>query len=39
MDLLIPRFLSKHDEAEVEEAVKKLDNPKVKVSFDEVVLY
>ncbi len=31
IDLLIPPFLSKQDEAKVKEAVKKLDNPKVKL--------
>ena len=39
MDMLVPRFLSKQEEAVVEEAVRKLDNPKVKISFDELVLW
>lgn len=39
MDVLLPRFLSKQDQEEVKEAVKKLDNPKVKILFNELVLY
>lgn len=38
MDVLLSRFLSKQDEAEVEEAVRKLDNPKVKILYDNLDL-
>ena len=37
IDLLIPRFLSNKDQAEVKEALEKLDRPTVKLSCDDLV--
>ena len=35
MDVLLPRFLSKQDQEEVKEALKKLNNPNINLSFDD----
>ena len=37
IDVLIPRFLSNKDQAEVKEALEKLDKPAVKLSCDDLV--
>lgn len=38
IDLLVPLFLSKQDEAKIKEAVIELDNPKVRLTSDDLVL-